>query len=178
MSLEKTTCPDFARDFDGYLDGELDPERLRAMAFHAEDCAACGADLGRAEEVQRLFASAVEARVAEIDTSGLWASIARDLDASPKRGTLELARDAARRLFAAEMRLRPLPALALSGALAALVAFWLWPGVRQPAAVEVANNHAQIERIESSAPHVAVWSEPERHTTAIWVASYDPDGAP
>ena len=178
MSLDKPTCPDFVRDIDGYLDGELRPDRLRAMAFHAEDCAVCGGELARAEEVQRLFASAVEARVAELDTSGLWASIARDLDPSPKRGAFERAGDAVRRLFAAGTWLRPLPALALSGALAALVAFWLWPGVRQPATVEVANNHAQIERIESSAPHVAVWSEPERHTTAIWVASYDPDGAP
>jgi anti-sigma factor RsiW len=178
MSLDKPTCPDFARDFDGLLDGELEPERLRAMTFHAEGCAACGGEYAHAEQIRQVFASTVDERVAAIDTAALWASIARDLRPSPKRSALVRARDTARRFFTPEIWFRPLPALALSSALAALVAFWLWPGVRQPAAVEVANNQAQIQRIESSAPHVAVWSEPERHTTAIWVASYDPDGAP
>jgi anti-sigma factor RsiW len=182
MNIDKpTTCPDFARDFDGFLDGELEPETLRSMAFHADGCSTCGADYARAENLQSLLSSAVEERLGEIDTSALWKSIAVRLEPAPKNGAFGRARRVAHRVFSPLSTLavwRPFPALALTGAVAALLAFWMWPAVEEPVAVEIANNHAQIERIESSAPHVAVWSEPQNHTTAIWVASYDPEGTP
>jgi hypothetical protein len=72
----------------------------------------------------------------------------------------------------------PLPALTLGGALVGLLAALLWPVSAPSGPALVADNHAQIERIESNSPHVAVWSEPTEHTTAIWVASYEPEGAP
>jgi anti-sigma factor RsiW len=179
VSFDKlmTTCPDFERRFDGFLDGELDPQSLRAMALHAGQCPNCGRDLERAERLQSLLASAVEERVESRDVSGLWPAIAAELERAPSGAWGRMCSSAVD-AFAARAWLRPLPALALSGAVAAALAFWMWPGASEPVAVEIANNHAQIERIASSAPHVAVWSEPENHTTAIWVASYEPEGSP
>jgi len=179
VSLDKpTTCPDFERRFDGFLDGELDAHSLRAMALHAGTCPTCGAELERAERLQALLSDAVEERVEAIDTSLLWTSIEARLE--PRSfGLWARARIAAADALSPRNWLRPVPAVALSGAVAAALALWMWPtATESTVAVEVANNHAQIERIESSAPHVAVWSEPERHTTAIWVVSYEPEGTP
>ena len=71
-----------------------------------------------------------------------------------------------------------MPALSFGGALVALLAALLWPVSEPSGPALAADNHAQIARIESNSPHVAVWSEPTEHTTAIWVASYEPEGAP
>jgi anti-sigma factor RsiW len=164
-------CPDFARRFDGFFDGELDPHSLRSMALHASQCAQCGAELARAERLQELLSGTVEDAVEYLDAAALWPAIESRLRARrPLRARARAALSA--------LPLRPVPALVASGAVAAALAVWLWPGSTEPESVEIANNHAQIERIESSAPHVAVWSEPERHTTAIWVVNYEPEGAP
>ncbi len=178
MTFEREThCQDFARRFDGFLDGEMDAHSLRAMALHASHCPACGRDLEDAETLQELILDAVEGEVERLDTSTLWAKVEARLE--PSRVPLQF------RLRGYLPRWswpRPVPALALGGALAALFAL-LWPMVpapqrSTPAPVTIADNRAQIERIESNQSHVAVWSEPSAHTTAIWVASYEPEGAP
>lgn len=175
MSTERsTTCLDFARRFDGFLDGEMDAHSMRAMALHASHCASCGADLESAENAQSLISQAVEAEVEKLDDSRSWAAIEARLDdpRSAWRARLGAALDRSRRMAG------PVPALALGAAAAALLAAFLWSGSTPLEPVEVANNHARIERIESSAPQVVVWSEPAQHTTAIWVASYEPEGVP
>lgn len=174
VSTERfTTCLDFARRFDGFLDGELDAHSMRAMALHASHCSSCGVDLERAETAQSLISQAVDAEVERLDVSRLWAAV---------EGAIGAPRPAWRRRLGEALdwprRVSPLPALALGGALAALLAALLWPGSTTVEPVEVANNHARIERIASSAAQVAVWSEPVHHTTAIWVASYEPESAP
>ena len=174
MSFEReTNCEDFARRFDGFLDGEMDSHAMRAMALHASRCPTCGGDVERAETLQGVLVRGVQSELDRLDTSGLWSAIEARLE--PPRGTLhERFREyvAERRWFA------PLPALTLGGALVALLAALLWPVSAPSGPTLVADNHAQIERIESNSPHVAVWSEPTEHTTAIWVASYEPEGAP
>ena len=176
MSFEQeTNCEDFARRFDGFLDGEMDAHSMRSMAMHAGRCAACGAEFERAEKLHGLLVHSVASEVDRIDTSGLWSAIEARLE--PSHGGL---RGRLRELVNRRHESRwfaPLPALALGGALAALVAVWVWPATA-PSPTLVADNHAQIDRIDSSSPHVAVWSEPTEHTTAIWVASYDPEGTP
>lgn len=176
MTFERETgCHDFARRFDSFLDGEMDAHSLRGMALHASHCAVCGQQLERAETVQELLLSAVESEVERLDTSRLWSAISARLEASRPSLGVRLA------TFREHLRARPIPALALVGALAVVVAALLWPvsaGSPLPASEQLADNHAQIERIESNASHVAVWSEPSEHTTAIWVASYEPEGAP
>lgn len=172
-SERATTCLDFARRFDSFLDGELDAHSMRAMTLHASHCSTCGADLERGETAQAMVSQAVDAEVAKLDTSGLWAAIEGRLD-----GPRPAWRTRLRTAFEWSRWAGPMPALAVSGAVAAVVAALLWSGSAPAEPVEVANNHAQIDRIESSAPQVVVWSEPVNHTTAIWVASYEPERAP
>jgi hypothetical protein len=179
MTFERdTSCQDFARRFDGFLDGEMDAHSLRAMALHASHCPACGVDLESAETLQERILKAVEGEVDRLDTSSLWATIEARLE--PPRAPLRVR---LRGYFEERSWSRPVPALVLGGALAALVVTLLWPVALAPerfatAPVGLVDNRAQIERIESNRSHVAVWSEPSAHTTAIWVASYEPEGAP
>jgi len=166
-------CPDFARRFDGFLDGEMDAHSLRAMAAHASHCDRCGAELERAERVQEWLLRTVEDETDHADAAGLWRRVESQL--GPAAGSrLSRWRDRF-----GDWRWSPaVPALALGGLVAAALALLLWPSAKPVEPTRVADNHAQIDRIESSEPHVAVWSEPTEHTTAIWVASYDPEGAP
>jgi hypothetical protein len=174
VSFEREiNCHDFARRFDGFLDGEMDAHSLRSMAIHASHCESCGADLEHAESMQELLLRAVETEADRIDSSRLWQGVESRLEAAPASALRRL------RDRMAESRWAPAaPALAIGGALAALLALLLWPSTVPSDPTRVADNHAQIDRIASSAPHVAVWSEPAEHTTAIWVASYEPEGMP
>jgi hypothetical protein len=174
VSFEREiSCHDFARRFDGFLDGEMDAHSLRSMAVHASHCESCGLELEQAESMQELLARAVEAEADRLDSSGLWRRIESRLDEEPAPVLGRL------RNRVTGWRWAPaVPALAVGGALAAALALLFWPAAAPPDPVRVADNHAQIDRIESSAPHVAVWSEPAEHTTAIWVASYEPEGMP
>ena len=179
MTFEReTSCQDFARRFDSFLDGEMDAHSLRSMALHASHCPACGREVEEAETLQELILNSVEAEVERLDASTLWTKIEARLE--PPRVPL---RARLRGYFLVWSWPRPVPVIALGGALAALVVALLWPVMSTPqryapAPVTIADNHAQIERIESNRSHVAVWSEPSAHTTAIWVASYEPEGAP
>ena len=179
MTFEReTNCQDFARRFDSFLDGEMDAHSLRGMALHASHCPACGRDLENAETLQELILNAVEGEVERLATSTLWAKVEARLE--PSRVPLRVR---LRGYFRERSWPRPVPALALGGVFAALLVALFWPVVSAPqrsapAPVTIADNRAQIERIESNRSHVAVWSEPSAHTTAIWVASYEPEGAP
>jgi anti-sigma factor RsiW len=176
MSPERPThCVDFVRRFDSFVDGELDAHSMRAMAVHASHCEPCGAELERAENLQTLIGDAVEGELGRLDTAELWKGIEARLEWRRPRLRAR-ARAIGEAVFG---RAGPVPALALSGALALALLALLWPRGHAPQVpMEIADNHARIERIESTAPHVVVWSEPRSQTTAIWVASYEPGGAP
>ncbi len=174
MSLDRETdCHDFVRRFDGFLDGEMDAHSLRAMAMHASHCESCGVELKHAESLQALLQRAVETETDRIDVVGLWHRVESRLAPTPS-SLLRRLRD---RVLDSSWGLR-VPALAVGGVLAVALALLFWPAAAPSDSIRVADNHAQIDRIESSSPHVAVWSEPAEHTTAIWVASYEPEGAP
>ncbi len=174
MSFEREiNCHDFARRFDGFLDGEMDAHSLRSMAIHASHCESCGADLEHAESMQELLLRAVEAEADRIDSPRLWRGIESRLEPCAARSCAACGVGGGVALGAGGARSRR-RGRAGRGVSAALLAR-RGPVGSDPA---VADNHAQIDRIESSAPHVAVWSEPAEHTTAIWVASYEPEGVP
>jgi len=168
-SEREITCDDFARLLDGFLDGELDAPSLRAMALHATHCRPCGEELEHAEKLSAAIVGAVESEAGRLDTSGLWAAVDSELATVPTPSRVERVREYLRAIRWAS----PVPVLAASAVAAALIALSLLPSAGVVVSEPVADNHAQIERIASSAPHVAVWSEPSAHTTAIWVASYE-----
>jgi anti-sigma factor RsiW len=161
------THDDFARLLDGFLDGELDAPSLRTMALHATHCRPCGEELEHAEKLSAAIVGAVEGEAARLDASGLWARLESELAPVPIRSRAQRFRELLRRWAT------PVPVLAAGAVAAALIALSLLPSAEVVVSEPLADNHAQIERIASSAPHVAVWSEPAAHTTAIWVASYE-----
>ena len=174
-----TTCQDFQRRLDSFLDGEIDSHSMRAFTVHASHCPACAQSVEQGEKLSTLLESAVEDEVARVEPENLWRAIESRLEVEESRRWARLRAGWERVLERGWLPLR-LPALAASAALAVLLVLGLWNFRSVPtanptsASFPVANNHAQIERIDSSAAHVAVWSEPEEHTTAIWVASFEP----
>ena len=163
-------CQDFQKRFDLFLDGEVDGHTMRELALHVTRCLSCEAELRRSESLQERIAEAVESKVDRIDSEELWRSISTGL---------ELPHPSAAARLRERWELRSGPslaslALAASVALAALVAGSIWLRPSTHPVSRLANNHAQIDRLDSSASDVVVWSEPEEHTTAIWVSSYEP----
>ena len=105
MSFEQeTNCEDFARRFDGFLDGEMDSHAMRAMALHASRCPTCGGDVERAEALQGALVRSVESELDRLDTSGLWSAIEARLE--PPRGAL---RERLREYLAERRWFAPLP---------------------------------------------------------------------
>lgn len=165
-------CKDFQRRFDLFLDGELDGRAMRELALHASRCVSCEEELRICEGVQTVLAAAVDAELQRVDPAALWTGIRGRLE--PIRPSVAVrVRERAERWLRFGADLAP-PLWATAAALAVGVAalLWAWQPATRP--VAVANNEARIDRLATSANDVAVWSEPEEHTTAIWVASYEP----
>lgn len=164
------SCEDFQKRFDLFFDGEIDGRTMRDLALHVTRCRTCEEELRQNERLQEVVAAAVRAEVDRVDVSSLWRSIEGGLEAPQISLGVRLHErwDTRSGLEARFL------ALAGSAALAMILfgAFWSRDIPAAPAAL--ANNKAQIDSISSSAPHVAVWSEPKAQTTAIWVASYEP----
>lgn len=163
-------CQDFQKRFDLFLDGEVDGRTMRELALHVTRCPSCEAELRGSESLQELIAAAVQSKVDRIDSEDLWRSIAAGLESAPPSLAERLR---ARWNLRSGLRL-PSVALAASVVVAALVAGMFWSLSSVSPAARLADNHAQIDRLDSSAQEVVVWSEPEERTTAIWVSSREP----
>jgi anti-sigma-K factor RskA len=163
-------CQDFQKRFDIFLDGEVDGRTMRDLALHVSHCTSCEEELRQSENLQKLIAGSIQAGVDRVDAVELWRSIEAGLEAPPPSLAVRLRE---RWEFRSRWELRTL-AVAASALLAVVLAGTLWWAPAKPVATRLADNHAQIDRLDSSAPQVVVWSEPEQHTTAIWVASYEP----
>jgi hypothetical protein len=167
-----SSCQDFQKRFDIFFDGELDGRTMRDLALHVARCRSCEDDLRRAERVQELFADVVRSTVDRIDVASLWRSIEAGLDA-PNPSLLR--RIAERWQTRSRVETGVVTAFA-SAAIAAGLLVSLTPTQAPAPTAAVASagpNRASIDRLESSAPAVAVWTEPDTQTTAIWVASYE-----
>lgn len=165
-------CPDFQKRLDLFLDGEVDGRTMRELALHVSRCVDCEAELRRAETLQQLLADSVQAEVECVEPRELWGSISSKLS-SARPSLAERVRGRWGLRSAAGSHPYPL-SLAASLIALLLVAGALWSGRSNPPPMRAADNHAQIDRLDSNAPDVAVWSEPEERTTAIWVASFEP----
>jgi hypothetical protein len=157
-------CPDFARRFDGFLDGEVDAHSLRAMAAHASHCDRCGAELEGAESLQELLLRAVEDETDRVDAGALWRRVESRLE--PAMGSV-----LSRWSRFADWRWAPAILPAVGGVLAAALALLLWP-------VAISNRHAWRTITRSRSHRVertprGRMERADRAYTAIWVASYD-----
>ncbi len=173
MSAEPNpTCRDLLDELDGFVDGELDRGSMRRLADHVAGCTSCEGEVRGVEHLRGALRSAIAAEVESVDAGDLWRSIEAGIEAPALAAAARL--PSARRGWTSAGFGWRLPALAVAAAAVALVVAVLRSEPATNPATRVANNHARIDRIESSSPHVMMWSEPEEHTTAIWVASYEP----
>lgn len=168
-----SNCRDFQKRFDLFLDGELDGRTMRSLAMHVTRCEACEADVRRSERLQETLGEAVESVVDEIDVESLWRDVAGRLE-RPSPTWRERIRERWRRddASATAVAVR-LTAVAAGFALLVVAADSLFPAPGSPPE-HLVSNKAHIDRLASSSPAVAVWTEPHQQTTAIWVASVEP----
>lgn len=177
-------CQEVRKRFDVFLDGELDGRTMRELALHVTRCDACETELREFEKVQEMFAQAIDEDIDRLNVATLWANVERRLERRPPSVWSRL-----QELWEEPWgRAVPVGGIAAAALAVAVLVASPWrsgeeggipPGELQAKSsnatgAEPSSNAARIERLESSANNVVVWSEPERKTTAIWVVDYSP----
>ncbi|MBI3629205.1 MAG: zf-HC2 domain-containing protein [Candidatus Rokubacteria bacterium] len=162
------TCRDVEQLLGHFVDAELPPPMLLAVARHAGSCAACDQAARELTELHEAIAHTVEADVAGFDFSRVWPEVERRI--TPERPRVA---GGWRRISST-----PLWGGALAAAASALFFLQMPANVTQvatskpkPAIVKPDRNQAFIDRLAGK--RVAVRREPKSGTTMIWV-NYDP----
>lgn len=166
------TCREAANLLPLFFDGELDARQMRTIALHGTRCVACEDELRRMERLQELVGDTINARVDEIDFSSFWPAIERQLGTARPSLWQRMRARWAEREFGWSVGL---PAFAAAAAIA-LFAFLFFTRVQQPtpqpAASQIAavDEPASIDSLDTDVDSVAVMSDPETHTTVLWVS--------
>ena len=167
------TCRDVEQLLGHFVDAELPPPMLLAVARHAGTCAACDQAARELSELHDAIAHTVEAQVAAVDFSRVWPEIERRI--TPERRPVA---GSWRRLSST-----PLWGGALAIAASALFFLQMPANTRQvvvqqkpkPVVSRVDRNQAFIDRLAGK--RVTVRREPKSGTTMVWV-NYDPMESP
>jgi hypothetical protein len=168
------TCRDAEQLLGHFVDAELPPPMLLAVARHAADCRACEEAARRLTSLHEAIASTVEDDVGALDLSGVWPAVEHRIARTPRRPPWR------ERLGSA-----PLWGGMLAAAASALFFLQTRPMLmqarhepaRQVAQVRRPRDQAFIDRLDARNHKVAVRSVPKSGTTLIWV-DYDPMEAP
>lgn len=166
------TCREASKLLSLFLDGELDPRQMRAVALHDTRCPTCESELRSMERLQELVSDGINARVDEMDLTNLWPSVEAQLGNVRVSWWGRIAdwwRDSEHPWALG------LPAFAAAAAIAVLALLLLTrtpqpttnPGAPQLAAVD---NAASIDSLDTDADSISMVSDPETHTTVIWVS--------
>ncbi len=163
------TCRETSNLLPLFLDGELDPRQMRAVALHSSRCVHCESELRQLERLQELVSTTVASAVDEIDLSEFLAGVEARL--GPGRCSW---RNRARAWWEErEFNWTTVPVLVSVGAIAAL-ALILWTRAPQPTtrpdASQVADNTTSIDSLDTDLDSVAVLNDPETSTTVLWVS--------
>jgi len=158
-----------------FFDGELDAKRMRDVAMHTTRCGDCEGKLRDLESVQGHLQALLAAEVDAVDMSGLWAAIEKRLP-PPEAGWWLRLRNWWENLEPMEWNVA-LPATAAATAIVVLTSVALWqnePSGENFAAVDAqhvaSTDYATgIERLETTFDSVAVLSDPDTHTTVLWI---------
>jgi anti-sigma factor RsiW len=153
------TCGDVETLLDAFLDSELPPPMLVAVARHAAGCAPCDQIIRSLTTLRETVAETVRRDAETVDLSGLWSRIDAAIDSTQRR-----------RRWTERMRGAPMWAagLAMAAALALVVL-----NVRETPRshgvnmAKVGPNHAYIDRLAGR--DVLLSREPKSGTTLIWV---------
>jgi anti-sigma factor RsiW len=169
------TCNDVSQLLDPFIDTELPPPMLLAVAKHAATCEPCDTTIRELTELRELFAQDNAAAVDALDFRGVWAAVEDGMDRH----------DAAQ---ARAQRLRRLPMWGTMAAMAASVLLYVGgmpidqaksPSraqnqiarndvVKPPPNWKQNVNATYIDRLKSQRA-VDVRREPKGGTTVIWV---------
>ena len=151
------TCGDVETLLDAFLDSELPPPMLVAVARHAGGCGACDETIRSLTSLREAVADTVRRDAEAVDLSGLWSRI-------------DVAIESAGRRRRWHERLRGAPMWATGMAMAAglaLVAMNYRTTIVRPPQIAYPRNHAWIDRVAGR--QVGVRQQPKDGTTVIFV---------
>jgi hypothetical protein len=173
-------CTDVSTLLDPFLDTELPPPMLLAVARHAGTCTTCDTAIREMTELRELVARGNATAVDGLDFRGVWSAVEAGID----RHDAALARS---------RRLRALPMWGTMAAMAAGLLLWMGqiappkPQPQSPARQQIAradrtmerdnksilsnrkvDNHTYIDRLRAERA-VDVRREPKSGTTVVWV---------
>jgi hypothetical protein len=171
---QNITCQEATQLIPLFFDGELEGHRMREVALHTTQCAACTGALSCLAQLQHLVAEAVAAQLEEMDPSCVWQGVAEQIE------HLSLPWSTRLRMWWEEVvswRSGVAVVWASAAAVLLFLAFLWWgdEGSNEPPRV-VARNQAHVESLSTSMPAIAMWSEQKDGTTVIWVAGEESVG--
>lgn len=157
-----------------FFDGELDSKRMRAVALHATKCPECETTLRDFEAVQSQVQSLFAAEVDSVDFSNLWTSIESRLP--PARPSFWLRMRAWWEDQEDGSWNWAVPGAALASVvavLALLASLNSEPSILPGDAPRIAATDyaTSIEHLETVLDSVAVFNDPDTHTTVLWIGS-------
>jgi len=161
------TCADVTELLDAFVDAELPPPMLLAVARHAAACPSCDTEVRQLSALHEAIDRTGRAAAETLDLSRVWPAVEARID-----------RVEARRGFAQRLRSAPVWGAALAMAAGAL--FWM-RGTEPDSGHVVARaaaarpNHAVIERIDSNGPF-ELRRDRKSGTTLIMVSAADTTG--
>jgi anti-sigma factor RsiW len=153
------TCGDVETLLDGFLDSELPPPMLVAIARHAGGCSTCDQAIRSLTAVSEALAETVRRDAEAVDLSGLWFRVDAAIESTQRR-----------RRWSERLRGAPVWAAGLAMAAAlVLVLLNVQPPPPGPAVrhYRVPPNHAYIDRLAGR--DVLLRREQKSGTTVIWV---------
>jgi anti-sigma factor RsiW len=156
------TCGDVETLLDAFLDSELPPPMLVAVARHAGGCSDCDQTIRSLTSLREAVADTVRREAEEVDLSNLWSRIDASIDAEDRR-----------RRWSERLRGAPMwvAGMAMAAGLA-LVAMNYRDLQNVPRGTSVARNnyprnHAWIDRVAGR--DVMLRQQPKDGTTVIFV---------
>ena len=168
------TCREASNLLPLFVDGELDPRQMRAVALHGTRCQPCETELRHLERLQELVSETINSGVEEIDLSNFWPAIERQLG-NVRVSRWERTRERWRlRWREGELRWAvriPVMAAAAAAVLALLLYTRPWQpgGSPEPSQIAAVDHSALIESLDTDLDSVAVLNDPENNTTVLWV---------
>ncbi|HWP64983.1 MAG TPA: zf-HC2 domain-containing protein [Candidatus Limnocylindria bacterium] len=155
------TCGDVETLLDAFLDSELPPPMLVAVARHAAGCQACDQTIRSLTALREAVADTVRRDAERVDLSGLWPRIEVAIEATDRR-----------RRWKERLRGAPLWAAGVAAAAGLALAVMNFQTTTPSATVQVQRrglprNHAWIDRIAGR--DVMLRRLPKDGTTVIFV---------
>ena len=153
------TCADVAQLLDAFVDAELPPPMLVAVARHAGTCGACEQLVRELTAAHDALERTVNAQADALDLGGVWPAVAVAAD-----------RIDARRRWLRRARTAPVWGVGLA---AAIALFFLQSPVRgpQPTIAHARPNQAVFERIDTGGNRFELRRDRKYGTTLIMVSA-------